>query len=104
MRIDKLLWYLRLAKTRGLAQDMVEAGHMRINGRRIERAHQKVVPGDVLTIPAGQGIRVFTVLALPTRRGPAAEAQSCYRDLDAANAFPLAAPQNTTAAEGDLQP
>ena len=104
MRVDKLLWYLRIAKTRGLAQDMAEAGHMRINGRRIDRAHQKVAPGDVLTIPAGQGIRVITVRSLPTRRGPAAEAQSCYRDLDAANAFPLAAGHNNSAAEGDLQP
>jgi ribosome-associated heat shock protein Hsp15 len=104
MRIDKLLWYLRLAKTRGLAQDLAEAGHMRINGRRIDRAHQKVAPSDVLTIPAGQGIRIVTVLALPNRRGPASEAQSCYQELDAAKAFPLAADQNNSAAEGDLQP
>ena len=104
MRIDKLLWYLRLAKTRVLAQAMAETGHMRINGRRIDRAHQKVAPGDVLTIPAGQGIRVITVLTVPTRRGPAPEAQSCYQELDAANAFPLAAAPNHTAAEGDLQP
>ena len=104
MRIDKLLWFLRLAKTRGLAQDMAEAGHMRINGRRIDRAHQKVTPGDVLTLATAQGVRVIIVLALPTRRGPAPEAQSCYQELDAASAFPLAAPQNNTAAEGDLQP
>ena len=104
MRIDKLLWYLRLAKTRALAQSMAEAGHMRINGRRIDRAHQKVAAGDVLTIAAGQGIRVITVLTLPTRRGPAVEAQSCYLALDAASSFPLAAAESNTAAEGDLQP
>ena len=104
MRIDKLLWYLRLAKTRPLAQAMAETGHMRINGRRIDRAHQKVARGDVLTIPAGTGIHIITVLALPTRRGPAPEAQSCYQELDAESAFPLAAPQNNSAAEGDLQP
>ena len=104
MRIDKLLWYLRLARTRVLAQAMAEAGHMRLNGRRIDRAHQKVSPGDVLTIPAGQGIRIIAVLAMPARRGAATEAQSCYLELDAANSFPLAAAQNNTAAEGDLQP
>ena len=104
MRVDKLLWYLRLAKTRLLAQAMAEAGYIRLNGRRIDRAHQKVAPGDVLTIPAGQGIRVITVLTLPARRGPAVEAQSCYRELDAAKDFPLAAAQSNTAAEGDLQP
>jgi ribosome-associated heat shock protein Hsp15 len=42
MRIDKLLWFLRLAKTRSVAQAMAEAGHIRVNGRRIDRAHQNV--------------------------------------------------------------
>ena len=104
MRIDKLLWFLRLTKTRGLAQTMAEAGHIRLNGRRIERAHQKVVPGDRLTLPHGQGVRVIRLVALPVRRGPAPEAQSCYLELDGAADFPLAAHQRTTAAEGDLQP
>lgn len=104
MRVDKLLWYLRLTKTRVIAQAMAEAGHMRLNGRRVDRAHQKVAVGDILTLPTGEGIRVIAVLALPSRRGPAPEAQSCYRELDATKDFPLAAPQNNTAAEGDLQP
>ena len=51
MRIDKLLWYLRLARSRSIAQGMAEEGHLRLNGRRIDRAHQKVACGDVLTIP-----------------------------------------------------
>ena len=104
MRIDKLLWYLRLTKTRGLAQTLCEAGHLRLNGRRIDRAHQKVGIGDTLTLPHGQGVRVIEVLALPVRRGSATEAQSCYLALDAASDFLLAADQRNTAAEGDLQP
>ena len=104
MRIDKLLWYLRLVKTRGLAQALCEAGHIRLNGRRVARAHQKVAAGDRLTLPHGQGVRVIELLALPVRRGPAPEAQSCYLALDGAADFPLAADQRTTAAEGDLQP
>src|SRR3546814_11969040 len=76
MRIDKLLWFLRLARTRTAAQGMVEAGHMRINGRRIDRAHQKVGLGDVLTVPPHAGVRVIEILALPSRRGPAQEAQA----------------------------
>jgi len=39
VRIDKLLWFLRLAKTRGVAQAMAEEGHIRVNGRRVDRAH-----------------------------------------------------------------
>lgn len=108
MRIDKLLWYLRLTRTRNIAQSMAEQGHIRLNGRRIERAHQKVAPGDVLVIPQGAAVKVIEVLALPHRRGPAAEAQSCYKwlvtPLDGGGNFPIAARENTDAAEGDLQP
>ena len=98
MRIDKLLWYLRLAKTRGIAQAMAEEGHIRLNGRRIDRAHQKVTAGDILTVPLGIKVRVIELLALPVRRGPAPEAQSCYRVLDEGGAFPIAAPNRTDAA------
>ena len=104
MRIDKLLWFLRLAKTRTLAQALAETGHLRLNGRRVERAHQKVCGGDILTVPLPAGIRVIEVLHLPQRRGPAPEAQSCYRVLDDAGSFPIAAPNRNEIEEGDLQP
>lgn len=104
MRIDKLLWFLRFTKTRGIAQAMVGAGHIRLNGRRIERAHQGVGIGDVLVLPLPSGVRVVQVLALPERRGPTFEAQSCYRALDEAQPNPLAAKPIATVAEGDLQP
>lgn len=104
MRIDKLIWYLRLAKSRGIAQTMAEDGHMRLNGRRVERAHQKVSVGDVLVIPLGAGVRVIELLILPERRGPAPEAQSCYRVLDGAADLPLAASIINDADKGDLQP
>lgn len=98
MRIDKLLWYLRLAKSRSVAQAMAEEGHIRLNSRRIDRAHHKVAAGDVLTLPIGVGVRVIELLALPHRRGPAPEAQSCYRVLDEGGAYPIAAPNRTDAA------
>lgn len=103
LRIDKLLWFLRLAKTRGLAQEWVSTGHIRLNGRRIERAHQGVVAGDVLVIPLGRAVRVIEVLALPDRRGPAPEAQACYRVLDDEAISPLAGPQ-TDNTEGSPAP
>ncbi|WP_067735304.1 RNA-binding S4 domain-containing protein [Novosphingobium naphthalenivorans] len=91
MRIDKLLWYLRLAKTRPVAQAMAEDGHMRLNGRRIDRAHQRISTGDVLTVPFGTGVRVIEIVSLPVRRGPAVEAQACYRVLDGGPVDPIAA-------------
>lgn len=104
MRIDKLLWFLRLAKTRSIAQAMAEEGHIRLNSRRVDRAHQKVAAGDILTIPLGTTVRIIELIALPHRRGPAPEAQSCYRTLDETGVFPIAAPDNNDAAEGDLRP
>ncbi len=104
MRIDKLLWYLRLAHTRPLAQSLAETGHIRLNGRRVDRAHQKIAPGDVLTLPRGDGVKVIMLIALPVRRGPAPEAQSCYQELDGPADLLLAARQSNTDAEGDLQP
>jgi ribosome-associated heat shock protein Hsp15 len=105
MRIDKLLWYLRFAKTRIIAQAMAEDGHIRLNGRRIERAHQKIGTGDVLVLPLSAGVRVIEILTLPARRGPALEAQACYRALDGDARLPIAAADsNDAATRGDLQP
>lgn len=79
MRIDKFLWFTRFAGSRGLAQDWVSAGHIRLNGRRIERCSADVRMGDVLVLPMRSRVTVIEVLALPARRGPATEAQTCYR-------------------------
>ena len=81
MRIDKFLFFVRLLKTRGLAQKLVEDRHFRIDGRVVERAHAEVKVGNVLTFPLNDRVRVIRVEAMPTRRGPAAEAQACYTDL-----------------------
>lgn len=88
MRIDKLLWFLRLASTRNHAHDWALEGHIRLNGRRIERPSAAVRPGDVLVLPTPRGVRVIEVVELPTRRGPAPEAQACYRQIEPAIAAP----------------
>lgn len=81
IRLDKFLWFVRLAKTRSFAQDVAEARHLRIDGRVIEKAAACVRVGNTLTFPLHGRVRVIRVLALPTRRGPAPEAQACYADL-----------------------
>jgi ribosome-associated heat shock protein Hsp15 len=40
--------------------------------------------GDVLVLPIRDAVRVIEVLAIPERRGPAPEAQACYRFVDTA--------------------
>lgn len=82
MRIDRLLCNLRFVRTRTLAADLVRTGQLRRNGGRVTRPSQEIAIGDVLTLPLGNHVRLVEVLALPARRGPAPEAQACYRMLD----------------------
>lgn len=103
MRIDKLMWQLRLTKTRTLAQVLVATGHVRRNGTRVLRASQVVAEGDTLTIPLPGGVRVIELIALPTRRGPVAEAQACYRELDPRACASLAASEHQPAERGPPQ-
>jgi ribosome-associated heat shock protein Hsp15 len=103
MRLDKLLWFLRLAKTRPLAQALISEGHLRLNGRRIERAAQAIAIGDILVIPLPSRVTVIEIMALPTRRGPATEALACYRVLDGQAVNPIAAGEQQ-AARGNPPP
>ncbi len=82
MRLDKFLWFVRLVKTRGLAQKLIEEGHLRIDGRPTGRSATEVKIGSVLTFPLDDRIRVLRIEALPARRGPAPEAQACYTELN----------------------
>lgn len=103
MRIDKLLWQLRLTRTRSMAQTLVASGHVRRNGTRVLRASLDVVEGDTLTLPLAGGVQVIELLALPVRRGPGAEAQACYRALDPQGQPALAAQQEQSPGRGQPQ-
>lgn len=81
MRLDKFLWFARLTKSRGLAQDAASGGHLRIDGRVVDRAHVTVAIGNVLSFPLHDRVRVIRIEALPMRRGPVTEARTCYTDL-----------------------
>jgi ribosome-associated heat shock protein Hsp15 len=81
LRIDKLLLHLRLSKSRSLAQALVAAGHVRLNGIRVEKASVEVKVNDSLTIPRGDGAFAIRILAIPPRRGPSTEAQACYSEI-----------------------
>jgi ribosome-associated heat shock protein Hsp15 len=81
LRLDRFLWFARLTKTRTLAHHLCEKGHIRIDGRRIERAHTPVRPGNVISLMLHDRVRVFRVEAIPGRRGPAPEARTCYAEL-----------------------
>ena len=82
MRADKWLCFARFFKTRSLAAALIESGKLRVNGARAGKPAHPVGPGDVLTFPQGKRIRVVRLIALAERRGPPAEAQGLYDDLD----------------------
>lgn len=80
-RLDKWLWFARLAKSRTLAATAVVEGKIKVNREKAEKASQPVKVGDVITSRLKRTIRVLKVTGLGERRGPAAEAQRLYEDL-----------------------
>lgn len=88
IRLDKLLWFRRFARSRSLAQAMIAAGHIRLDGRRVTRSSCAVHVGSTLVLPVGERIEVIRLVTLPVRRGPAPEAQACYLRLEPAASLP----------------
>jgi ribosome-associated heat shock protein Hsp15 len=83
LRIDRFLFFVRLAKSRTLAQGIVEQGHVRVDGKRVTKPSEEVRAGSVVALPLHDNVRVLRVLSLPARRGPAAEARAHYEELEA---------------------
>jgi ribosome-associated heat shock protein Hsp15 len=81
LRLDKFLWFARLAKTRSLAARLCAAGAVAVAGQTVLKPGQRVRIGDVVTVPQGRLIRTVRIAALGSRRGPAAEAQLLYTEL-----------------------
>ena len=82
MRIDRFLFFVRLTKSRTIAQAVVEEGHIRVDGKRVTRPSEEVRAGSVIALPLHGNVRVVRVLSLPHRRGPAAEARSHYEEVE----------------------
>ena len=100
IRIDRLLVYLRFARTRSAAVAMIEAHALRRNRKHVLRGSEPVRIGDVLTVALGDRVQVIELTALPTRRGPPALARSHYREVDDGSLDPKG--QNTIAASQTL--
>ncbi|MFL6829190.1 MAG: RNA-binding S4 domain-containing protein [Sphingomicrobium sp.] len=81
MRIDRYLHCIRLVKSRTLAQALIDTGHVRLDGKRVEKPSEEVRVGSIIGLPLHDRVRVFRVLGVPTRRGPAPEARACYEEL-----------------------
>ena len=82
MRLDRYLFFIRLVKSRTLAQDLIGQGYVRIDGKRVEKPSEEVRVGSVIALPLHGQVRVLRVTSLPARRGPAAEARLAYEEID----------------------
>ena len=80
-RLDKWLWCARFMKARSDCARLVEGGSVRINRQVTDKPHARLRPGDVVTLPLHQQVRVVRVLSLASRRGPAPEAQALYEEI-----------------------
>ena len=87
-RLDKYLWFARMARTRAAAASLVTGRPVRLNGRKIDQPSRAVVIGDVLTISLSRDVRVLRVLAFAERRGPYEDARQLYKDLSEKPAAP----------------
>ena len=81
-RIDKWLWAARFFKTREQASKACELGRVTSNAVRAKPARE-VRAGDMLRIQKEDGEREVEVLVLSQQRGPAAVAQTLYRETEA---------------------
>ena len=80
-RLDKFLWHARVVKARTSAAELVERGHVRVNGVRETAPGHAVKVGDVLTIALDRSVRVLKVIGFSERRGDASAARALYEDL-----------------------
>jgi len=82
VRIDKWLWAARFFKTRGLATDAINGGHVHVNGHRVKPS-RAINEGEQVRIQKGHVEMIVVVQALLDKRGPASVAQTLYEETEA---------------------
>ncbi len=82
VRMDKWLWAARFFKTRAISARACELGRIESNGHPAKPAREVRV-GDMLEVKTEGGVFQVEVLLLSEMRGPAAVAQTLYRETEA---------------------
>jgi ribosome-associated heat shock protein Hsp15 len=88
VRIDKWLWAARFFKTRSLAARACQLGRIQANGQPAKAARDVRI-GDMLRVTNDGGDFEVEVLLLSEIRGPAAVAQTLYRETEASRELRL---------------
>ena len=92
-RIDKWLWHARVVRTRSAAAALAAAGHVRINGQRVDAPSRAVRPGDVVTVALDRAVRVLKVLGFADRRGSADDARALCETIEPTGGRVMEPPQ-----------
>ncbi len=79
IRLDQLLYYLRIFKTRGIATKAIEKGSCKVNNFLIKKKNKVIETGDVINIKNEKLIKQIKILKIPLRRGPFKEAIIHYK-------------------------
>lgn len=85
VRLDLWLWAARFFKNRTLSRQAIETGKVEVDGQR-PKVSRAVRAGDVLRVSRGEETFELTVLAIASKRGSAAIAQTLYCESDASKA------------------
>ena len=88
VRMDKWLWAARFFKTRSMAARACELGRIQSNDQRAKPAREVRI-GDMLRVTNAGGDFQVEVLLLSEVRGPAAVAQTLYRETEASQELRL---------------
>ncbi len=88
-RLDKWLFFARLAKSRAIAQRWIAEDLVRVNGQPVQQASHGLKRGDRVEILTWRGLersaRTVIMLLPGERRGPYEEARHLYEDLGSAD-------------------
>lgn len=79
VRLDKWLWAARFYRTRSIAKQAIESGHVRYQGERA-KVGRAVQVGAVVKLRQGWDEREVIVSALSAERRGAPEAQQLYQE------------------------
>ena len=97
VRMDKWLWAARFFKTRALAARSCELGRIISNGQPAKPSRDVRI-GDMLQVKNEGGDFQIEVLQLSEMRGPAAVAQTLYRETEASRELRIKAAEERKAA------